>query len=93
MQSTRTVRIEDHEVQMDVSQIELDKQLISSQHMVLTDQGTRFYPVKLRYVWPAEMDLMAQLSMLQLRERWSDWKKNPYTAVSGKHISVYEHIK
>jgi SAM-dependent methyltransferase len=93
MQSTRTVRIEDHEVQMDVSQIELDKQLISSQHLVLTEQGTRFYPVKLRYVWPAEMDLMAQLSKLQLRERWSDWKKNPFTAVSGKHISVYEHIK
>lgn len=93
MQSTRTVRIEDQEVQMDVSQIELDKQLISSQHLVLTGQGTRFYPVKLRYVWPSEMDLMAQLSKLQLRERWSDWKKGPFTAVSGKHISVYEHMK
>jgi len=89
-QSTRTVRIEDHEIQMDVSQLELDKQLIISQHVVLTEQGTRFYPVKLRYVWPSEMDLMAQLSHMRLRERWDGWTKNPFTARSGKHISVYE---
>lgn len=92
-QATRTVKIEDHEVQLDVSQVELDKQLITSQHVVLTEQGTRFYPVKLRYVWPSEMDLMAQLSRLQLRERWSDWKKSPFSAVSGKHISIYERSK
>jgi len=92
-QSTRTVRIEDHEVQMDVSQIELDKQLITSQHVVLSEKGTRFYPVKLRYVWPSEMDLMAQLSKLKLQERWSDWKKNPFSAGSGKHISLYQPRK
>ena len=89
-QCTRTVRIEDHEIQMDVSQLELDKQLIISQHVVLTEQGTSFYPVKLRYIWPSEMDLMAQLSHKQLRERWGGWAKNPFTGQSGKHISVYE---
>jgi SAM-dependent methyltransferase len=89
-QCTRTVRIEDQEIQMDVSQLELDKQLITSQHVVLTEQGTRFYPVKLRYVWPSEMDLMAQLSHMQLRERWDGWAKNPFTAQSRKHISVFE---
>jgi hypothetical protein len=89
----RVTRIADSEVQLDASQVELDKQVITSQHMVLTEQGTRFYPVKIRYIWPSEMDLMARLSQLQLRERWSDWGKSRFTAESGKHISVYEHWK
>jgi SAM-dependent methyltransferase len=92
-QAMRVTRIGDNEVLMDVSQVDLDKQLITSQHVVLTEQGTRFYPVKIRYVWPSEMDLMARLSQLRLRERWSDWEKNRFTAESGKHISVYEHWK
>jgi hypothetical protein len=78
---------------MDVSEIELDKQLVTAQHIILTEHGTRFYPVKLRYIWPSEMDLMARLAQLQLRERWADWGKSQFTAKSGKHISVYEHIK
>jgi SAM-dependent methyltransferase len=89
-QCTRTIRIDDHEIQMDASQIEMHKQEITSQHVVLTEQGTRFYPVKLRYVWPSEMDLMAQLSHMRLRERWEGWTKKPFTARSGKHISIYE---
>jgi SAM-dependent methyltransferase len=92
-QCTRTIRIDDHEIQMDASQIEMDKQVITSQHVVLTEQGTHFYPVKLRYVWPSEMDLMAQLSQLQLKARWSDWRKGLFSARSGKHISVFEHCK
>jgi SAM-dependent methyltransferase len=89
-QAMRVTRIGDNEVLMDASQVELDKQVITSQHVVLTEQGTRFYPVKIRYVWPSEMDLMARLSHLRLRERWSDWGKSRFTAESGKHISVYE---
>jgi SAM-dependent methyltransferase len=90
-QAMRVTRIGDNEVQVDVSEIDLDKQLITSQHMVLSEQGTRFYPVKIRYVWPSEMDLMARLSQLQLKERWNDWGKNQFTSESGRHISVYEH--
>ena len=92
-QTMRVIRIGDREVQMDVSQHEQDKQLITSQHVVLTEAGTQFFPVKIRYVWPSEMDLMARLGGLQLKYRWSDWTKNEFTATSGKHISVYEHIK
>jgi SAM-dependent methyltransferase len=90
-QAMRVTRIGDNEVQVDVSEIDLDKQLITSQHMVLSEQGTRFYPVKIRYVWPSEMDLMARLSQLQLKERWNDWGKNQFTSESERHISVYEH--
>jgi SAM-dependent methyltransferase len=92
-QEIRLTRIEVNEVQIDVSQIEPDTQVITSQHIVLSEQGTHFYPIKVRYVWPVEMDLMAQLSQLRLKERWSDWDKTLFTAESGKHISVYEHWK
>jgi hypothetical protein len=43
-----------------------------------------------RYVWPAELDLMARLAGMQLRERWADWDRSPFTADSAKHVSVWE---
>jgi hypothetical protein len=43
-----------------------------------------------RYVWPSELDLMAQLAGLQLRARWSDWSRDPFTAESRQHVSVWE---
>lgn len=43
----------------------------------------------LRYVWPAELDLMARLAGLRLRERWAGWDRTPFTADSGKHVSVW----
>lgn len=91
-QTTRVVRIGSREVQLDVSEHEQDKQLITSQHVLLTEQGAKFYPVKIRYVWPSEMDLMAQLSGLTLKERWSDWDKHEYNDNSARHVSVYRHI-
>jgi SAM-dependent methyltransferase len=90
-QAMRVIQMGQHEAQLDVSLIELGRQVITSQHMFINEHGTRFYPVKIRYVWPTEMDLMAQLSQLRLRERWSDWRKSRFTDESRKHISVYEH--
>jgi hypothetical protein len=43
-----------------------------------------------RYVWPSELDLMARLAGMTLRERWSDWNREPFTSDSTKHISVWE---
>ena len=43
-----------------------------------------------RYVWPAELDLMAQLAGMRLRERWSGWSREPFTSESRKHVSVWE---
>jgi SAM-dependent methyltransferase len=43
-----------------------------------------------RYVWPAELDLMAQLAGMELRERWSGWKREPFTSDSRQHVSVWE---
>ena len=50
----------------------------------------RVNAIPFRYVWPAELDLMARLAGMTLRERWSDWKREPFTAESTKHVSVWE---
>ncbi len=89
-QTVRVVNLNEDEVRIDASQLDLLSQQISSQHIVLSEGGVRLYPVKLRYVWPAEFDLMARLAGMRLRQRWGNWKKEPFTAESGKHISVYE---
>jgi SAM-dependent methyltransferase len=46
--------------------------------------------VPFRYVWPAELDLMARLAGMRLRERWEDWGRSPFTSESRKHVSVWE---
>ena len=48
------------------------------------------FSMPFRYVWPSELDLMARLAGLRLRERWSDWNRAPFTSDSTSHISVWE---
>ena len=45
-----------------------------------------------RYVWPSELDLMARIAGMRLRERWSDWARAPFTGDSGQHVSVWEKL-
>lgn len=77
-------------VELDVSNHDATNQKVVSQKVVMTDGQVRLYPIQIRYIWPSEMDLMAQLSGLRLRSRWGSWQKSPFTAESQKHISVYE---
>jgi hypothetical protein len=79
-------------VQLDVGRHDQADQTVTSQKVILTDGNVRLYPIKIRYAWPSELDLMAQLSGLRLRERWSSWQKTPFDGESGKHISVYERV-
>jgi SAM-dependent methyltransferase len=46
--------------------------------------------VPFRYVWPSELDLMARLAGMSLRERWSDWTRSPFTAASTGHVSIWQ---
>jgi SAM-dependent methyltransferase len=46
--------------------------------------------IPFRYVWPSELDLMAQLAGMRLRERWAGWQREPFTSESRSHVSVYE---
>jgi hypothetical protein len=42
-----------------------------------------------RYIWPAELDLMAQLAWFELESRQADWAGAEFTAESRSHVSVY----
>ncbi|HEU4872247.1 MAG TPA: class I SAM-dependent methyltransferase [Pyrinomonadaceae bacterium] len=79
------------EVQLDVGQHDAAAQRVISQKVVLTEGNVRLYPVQIRYAWPSELDLMAQLAGLRLRERWSNWKREPFSSESMHHISIYQH--
>jgi SAM-dependent methyltransferase len=45
---------------------------------------------RFRYVWPSELDLMAEMTGMRLRERWGGWKRESYTSESRQHVSVWE---
>ncbi len=79
-------------VDLDVGQHDSALQRVNSQKVVITDGSIRLFPVQIRYAWPSELDLMAQLAGLRLRERWSGWRREPFTSQSQKHISIYEHV-
>ena len=61
-----------------------------SHHYSVVDGKLKVFSVPFRYVWPSELDLMARLAGMTLRERWSGWKREPFTSDSSKHISVWE---
>jgi SAM-dependent methyltransferase len=65
-------------------------QRLVSLYLVCTDEGVRCMRVSFRYAWPGELDLMAQLAGLRLRERYRNWRGEPFTASSRTHVSVYE---
>jgi hypothetical protein len=88
-QTIRVDRLETDEVHLEASQLDMLNQQVSSQHIVLSEEGMKMYPVKLRYAWPAELDLMARLANLTLKERWGSWGKESFTNESKRHISVY----
>lgn len=79
-------------VMLDVTRHDPVSQQSSSQHILITEAGIRFYPVQIRYAWPGELDLMARLAGLRLAHRWGGWDRSPLTAASMKHISVYEPV-
>jgi SAM-dependent methyltransferase len=64
-------------------------QTTSGQNIMITESGIRLMPVHVRYAWPSELDLMAQLAGLQLRERWQDWTRTPFVGESQRHVSVF----
>ena len=48
--------------------------------------------IPFRYVWPSELDLMARLAGMRLRDRWEDWNRAPFTGDSRQHVSVWEKV-
>ena len=75
-----------------VDEYDADTQRLVSHHFSLVDGEWRRLSIPFRAVWPAELDLMARLAGLELRERWADWDRAPFTAESRKHVSVWEKL-
>ena len=88
-QTVRVTAIDDNSVRLEATQVDMIKQQINSKHIYLSEEGIRMYPVKIRYAWPSELDLLARLAGLSLQHRWGTWRKDTLTNESGKHISVY----
>jgi SAM-dependent methyltransferase len=65
-------------------------QRLSGQHYLLVDGRIEPSPIELRYAWPAELDLMARLAGMRLQDRWAGWRREPFTAHSPAHVSIYE---
>jgi len=88
-QTFRTIHVDDDLVRLEATQHDPVSQQVISQHVLLSEDGSRMYPIKIRYAWPSELDLMAKIAGLSLQHRWSSWTKAEFTAESKKHISVY----
>jgi len=66
------------------------KQIAYSHHYWVVDGKLETFSAPFRYVWPSELDLMARLAGMTLRERWSSWDREPFTSDSRSHVSVWE---
>ncbi|MFH8570411.1 class I SAM-dependent DNA methyltransferase [Streptomyces sp. NPDC017993] len=65
-------------------------QAMSSHYVTIVDGNAEHRSIPFRYVWPSELDLMARLAGLRLRNRWEGWTRAPFTSESNGHVSVWE---
>ncbi|MFL5932573.1 MAG: class I SAM-dependent DNA methyltransferase [Gaiellaceae bacterium] len=73
-----------------IDEFDVANQGLVSHHFSLVGGAIERVSMPFRYVWPAELDLMAELAGMRLRERWSGWRREPFTSESRKHVSVWE---
>ncbi len=73
-----------------IDEFDIARQGLISHHFLEVDGRLERRSIPFRYVWPSELDLMAQLAGMRLRDRWSDWNREPFTSESTKHVSVWE---
>jgi SAM-dependent methyltransferase len=72
-----------------IDELDVVTQSFTSHHMTLRDGSWEPFSVPFRYVWPAELDLMARLAGLSLEARWGGWRREPFTSLSESHVSVW----
>jgi SAM-dependent methyltransferase len=85
-QRVQTTRIDVEGLDLDLSIHHAAEQRVDSQHASVEDGKVRTYPVVIRYAWPSELDLMARIAGLHLKERWGGWKREPFGDDSGRHV-------
>jgi SAM-dependent methyltransferase len=78
------------EVTLETSTHDPFAQRTDSAYVVISEGRAQTYPVRIRYAYPSELDLMARLAGLTLRERWADWDRQAYPSRTWTHVSVWE---
>jgi SAM-dependent methyltransferase len=73
-----------------IEEYDVATQIAVSHHYWVVDGQLETFSAPFRYVWPSELDLMARLAGMTLRERWSGWTRAPFTSDSRTHVSVWE---
>ena len=89
-QEIRVREITADSVSLQMSLHDPTRQTIASQHVVIRQDGVRLHPHEIRYAWPHEIDDMAHVAGLHLKERWADWRRQPFDGAAEEHVSVYE---
>jgi len=73
-----------------IDEYDVANQGLISHHLEIVGDQLERVSMPFRYAWPSEYDLMAELAGMRLRERWSGWKRQPFTSESRQHVSVWE---
>ena len=88
-QSLTVTSIAPQEVVLQATSHDPLSQVVRGHDVVLTEAEVRLLPWAIRYASVPEVDLMARLAGLELRDRWGGWEREPFTAASSRHVSVY----
>jgi SAM-dependent methyltransferase len=72
-----------------LDELDVVTQRMFSHHYAFDGSTYRRNSIPFRYAWPSELDLMARIAGLRLKERWADWERRPFTAASPSHVSVW----
>lgn len=83
------LKVEIDDLVLAASRYDRVSQRLRLMYMILDRERPRLIPLNARFVWPSELDLMARLAGLSLKERWQGWRGEPFTAESRNHVSVY----
>ena len=81
--------IEIDRVRLDLLRHDPARQMLDESHVTLSTEGIHLNPVVQRYAWPAELDLMARIAGLRLKDRWGGWNREPFDSRSPTVVSVY----
>ena len=73
-----------------IDEYDVANQGLISHHFTVADEGIELDSMPFRYVWPAELDLMAEMAGMRLLDRWAGWTGEPFTSESRSHVSVWE---
>jgi hypothetical protein len=91
-QRVSTKRLDMSHVWLEAATHDPVRQMFEFQRIRITEEGMKMVPLPMRYAYPPELDLMAQLAGMRLRDRYGSWTKTPFDKDSGMHVSVYEKI-